>query len=92
MDQSEGGEKVDSDTSEDEEYTGPPEAEFAENGSSELIPRSAIGSEDSNEGPYKGCRIIEWWQDDNKVWWVKVRVDGQYQWVPHSEVSSSSSS
>ena len=92
MDQQEGGEEVDSDTSEDEEYTGPPHAEFAENGSSELIPRSAIGSEDSNEGPYKGCRIIEWWQDDNKVWWVKVCVDGQYQWVPHSEVSSSSSS
>ena len=85
-------EEVELDSSKDEEYNGPPDAEFAENASSELIPKSAIGSEDSNEGPYKGCRIIEWWQDDNKIWWVKVRVDGQYQWVPHSEVSSSSSS
>ena len=66
MDQQEGGEEVDSDTSEDEEYTGPPHAEFAENGSSEFIPKSAIGSEDSNEGPYKGCRIIAWWQDVTK--------------------------
>ena len=92
MDPQEECEEVELDSSKDEEYNGPPDAEFAENGSSELIPKSALGCDDSSEGPYKGCRIIEWWQDDNKIWWVKVRVDGQYQWVPHSEVSSSSSS
>ena len=56
----------------------------------ELIPKSAFGGEYSSEGPYKGCRIIEWWQDANTSWWVKVRVDGQYKWVPYQEVSSPS--
>ena len=88
MEPQEGGVEVDSDTSEDEEYTGPPDAEFTENGSSELIPKSALGGEDSSEGPYKGCRIIQWWQGANNSWWVKVRVDGQYKWVPHQEVSA----
>ena len=89
MEPQEGGVEVDSDTSEDEDYNGPPDAEFAENGSSELLPKSAFVGEDSSEGPYKGCRILEWWQDANKSWWVKVLVDGQ--WVPYQEVSSTSS-
>ena len=91
MDPQEECEEAESDSSKDEDYNGPPDAEFAENGSSELIPKSAPGGEESSEGPYKGCRIIEWWQDANNSWWVKVRVDGQYKWVPHQEVSSSPS-
>ena len=90
MEPQKGGGEVDSDTSEDEGYNGPPDAEFAENGSSELLPKSAFVGEESSEGPYKGSHL-EWWQDANKNWWVKVRVDGQYKWVPHHEVSSSPS-
>ena len=93
MDPQEGCEEVELDSSKDEEYNGPPDAELAGNGSSELTPKSALGCDDSSEGPYKGRRIVEWWQDVNKPeqgWWVKVRVDGQYKWVPHQEVSSPS--
>ena len=80
MDPQEECEEGESDSSKDEEYNGPPDAEFAENGNSELIPKSTLGCDDSSEGPYKGCRITAWWQDVNKPEqgrWVKVRVDGQ---------------
>ena len=93
MEPQEDGVEVESDSSKDEEYNGPPDAEFAENGSSELIPKSQLGGEDSSAGQYKDCRIIAWWQDVTKPdqgWWVKVFVDGQYKWVPHQEVSSPS--
>ena len=91
MDPQEEGEEVELDSSKDEEYNGPPDAEFAENGSSELMPKSQLGGEESSEGPYRGCRILAWWQDVSKPdqgWWVKVFVDGQYKWVPHQEVSA----
>ena len=88
-------EEVESDSPKWEVSDGPPEAEFAENGSSELIPKSAILNSTENqsdsikEGPYQNCRILAWWQDVHKPeqgWWVKVFVDGQYKWVPYQEV------
>ena len=92
--QEEGGE-VESDSPKWEVSDGPPDAEFAENGSSELIPKSAILKSTENQsdsisgGPYQNCRILAWWQDVHKPeqgWWVKVFVDGQYKWVPYQEV------
>ena len=85
------GEEVELDSSKDPGYNGQPDAKFAENGSSDGVPKSQLGCDESGEGQYQGCRILEWWQDVTKPdqgWWVKVFVDGQYKWVPHQEVSA----
>ena len=80
----------DLDSNEDPNYRGPPDAEFAENGSSKGVRKSQPyhGWDEHGRGYFHGYKIIAWWRDGEQPkqgWWVKVAISStgpeHHEWL-----------
>ena len=85
----------DLDSDEDPNCRGPPDAEFAENGSSEGVPKSHPFHDwdEHSCGYYQGYKIVPWWRggkQPNQGWRVKIATSGSgpehHEWRPYQDL------